>query len=293
MTKLLPLVSVIIPSYNHSAFVTKCVESVCTQEYPNKEIIVIDDGSTDNSLRILEQMKRIYDFHLIPQKNVGLSATLNRGITEFAGGKYFTICSSDDYWLPGKIAKQVEYLEDHPDIPMVFSKSKIIDFDGNFLEDQTFSINRGLKGGMIFKEVILQEFHLPVNYMFRSEIFDKVGLFDEKAWAEDFDMNLRISIKYPIGFIDEFLACYRRGQNSNSVSQPKKIIYSHRYSIDKFKSSSLYTEAVRQWHFRNFIWFACRKDSKWFALKSMILSIRSFTDRRFIKGLRDLFLRWY
>ena len=176
---------------------------------------------------------------------------------------------------------------------MVFGKSKIIDFKGSFLKEQTKLLNNGLKGGKIFKEIILQEFHPPVNYMYRSVIFKEIGLFDEDAWAEDFDMNLRIAIKYPIGFIDDFLACYRRGENSNSTTRPYRIINSHKYSIDKFRRTEYYTEAILRWHYRNFLWYACRKKSKLFAIKSMFLSIRFITDEIFVKGIRDLLLRWY
>jgi GT2 family glycosyltransferase len=238
-------------------------------------------------------LKLKYNFKLFFQENRGVSYTLNLGIKDYANGEYITFCASDDYWLPDKIVRQVKFLEENPDIPMVFGKSKIIDFKGSFLEEQTTLLNKGLKGGKIFKEIIFQEFHPPVNYMYRSVIFKEIGFFDEDAWAEDFDMNLRIANKYPIGFIDYFLACYRRGMNSNSSSLPYRIINSHIYSINKFRRSEYYTQAILRWHYRNFLWFACRKNSKLFAIKSMFQSISFLTDKMFIKGIRDLLMRWY
>jgi alpha-1,3-rhamnosyltransferase len=288
-----PLVSVIIPSYNHEAFIATCIRSVFSQDYLNFEVIVIDDGSTDNSREILAKLHQEYDFKLILQENHGLSFTLNRGIQGYSKGKYITLCSSDDFWLEGKLNKQVKFLEENHHIPMVFGKSKIIDFNGNYLEDQTIALNHGLKGGYIFKEIFLQDFHPPVNYMYRSDIFNIIGLFDPEAWAEDFDMNLRIACKFPIGYLDEFIYCYRRGENSSSTHQPYKIINSHRYSIEKYATSKYYSEAVKRWHYRNFIWYSSRKKTKLFALKSMILSLSLLFHQPFQKGIRDLLLRWY
>jgi glycosyltransferase involved in cell wall biosynthesis len=287
-----PLVSVIIPSYNHAPFLRTCIGSVCTHDYPAFEVIVIDDGSTDNSRKILEDLRYEFDFQLIFQENQGLGCTINRGITEFSSGKYITICASDDTWLPGKLRKQVQFLEDNPGIHMVYGKSEIIDFDGNILEKQTSELNRELKGGNIFREIIMLDFHPPVNYMYRADIFKESGLFETKGCAEDFDMNLRISAKYPIGYIDEFLATYRRGANSNYGDNPLHIVRSHRHSIDKFRDSRWYAKAVTRWHYRNFIWFAYRKGYKLFALKSMVCSIGYCFRMRYIKGIRNLVFRW-
>jgi alpha-1,3-rhamnosyltransferase len=287
-----PSVSVIIPSYNHAPFLRCCIESVCTQDYPSFEVIVIDDGSTDNSREILEILNQQFHFQLIFQENQGLSRTINRGITEFTKGKYMTICASDDTWLPGKLRKQVHFLEEHPGIPMVYGKSEIMDIDGNLLEKQTEELNRGLQGGHIFREIILLDFHPPVNYMYRADVFNETGLFETNGCAEDFDMNLRISARYPIGYLDEFLATYRRGPNSNYGNNPLHIVRSHRYSMDKFRNSPFYREAVVRWHYRNFIWFAYRKDYKLFALKSMFPAIGFCFRKSYIKGIRNLLFRW-
>jgi alpha-1,3-rhamnosyltransferase len=287
-----PLVSVIIPSYNHERFITACIKSVFEQDYPCFEVIVIDDGSTDRSREILGELKQQFDFQLIFQENQGLSCTINRGITEYSKGKYITVCASDDYWLPGKLEKQVKFLEENPVVPLVYGKSKIIDTNSNCLEHQTILLNQGLKGGKIFKEIIFQDFHLPVNYMYRTEIFKDIGLFDTRVWAEDFDMNLRISAKYPFGYLDDYLACYRRGSNSSSSDEPWKIVRSHRCSIEKFRDSPWYGEALRRWHYRNFIWFAYRKGYKLFALKSMFYSLKFAGKKSYLKGIRDIVFKW-
>ena len=118
---------------------------------------------------------------------------------------------------------------------MVFTKAYSVDHNSNTLEKRTLEINKGLLGGDIFKEIILQKIHPPVNYLFRSSIIKKLGYYDEKIWAEDFDMNLRISEHNKIGFIDQFLFFYRHPEYNKNLNF--KTIYSHKKSIEKFKHS--------------------------------------------------------
>ena len=118
---------------------------------------------------------------------------------------------------------------------MVFTKAYSVDHNSNTLEKRTLEINKGLLGGDIFKEIILQKIHPPVNYLFRSSIIKKLGYYDEKIWAEDFDMNLRISEHNKIGFIDQFLFFYRHPEYNKNLNF--KIIFSHKKSIEKFKHS--------------------------------------------------------
>jgi GT2 family glycosyltransferase len=129
--------------------------------------------------------------------------------------------------------------------------------------------------------------------MYRLELFDKVGFFDPNAWAEDFDMNLRIAERYKLGYIDDFLACYRRGGNSNSSKRSYKISQSHRYSIEKFCLSPYYKEAITRWHLRTFLWHAGQKNMKLVALSSLTRCFNLPINKTFIKGIRDLFLIWH
>ena len=192
-----PLVSIVVPSYNHASYIEKCIESIIEQDYENYELIVIDDGSTDNSRDILSSLQKKYDFYLEFNENQGLAKTLNRGFKEIAKGKYFAICASDDYWLPKKLTSQVEFLENNPNFGMVYGKVITIDENDKIIEETSEYKNRNLKGGMIFKELLFLEFHPPVNYMYRATVIQKMGFFDENIWAEDFDMNLRLSLKKP------------------------------------------------------------------------------------------------
>ena len=284
------LVSIVVPSYNHSQYINECIESIFNQSYTNFELIVIDDGSKDNSVEILKKLKLKYDFKLIAKKNEGLSKSLNIGFKDHSNGYYLTFCASDDYWHKDKLKKQVAFLEDNQDYQMVFTKAYSVDHNSNTLENRTLEINKGLLGGDIFKEIILQKIHPPVNYLFRSSIIKKLGFYDEEIWAEDFDMNLRISEHNKIGFIDQFLFFYRQPEYNKNLNF--KTIYSHRKSIEKFKHSRYYKTAIKKWHYKCFLWYAPYKKGKKIAFIGMVKNIDKFLTKEFLIFLTVLLRKW-
>lgn len=288
-----PLVSIVVPSYNHASYIEKCIECIKNQDYDNYELIVIDDGSTDNSPEILSELQKKYGFYLKLNKNQGLVKTLNFGLKEIAKGKYFTICASDDFWLPNKLTLQVEFLEKNPNYAMVYGKAKVIDENDNILKERTEATNLNLKGGDIFKELLLNEFHLPVSYLFRGKVIQKMGFYRENIWAEDFDMNLRIAKKYHIGFINEYLFCYRVNNSIPSKNLNFKTIYSHKSSIEQFKDSEYYTQAIKLWHFRCFTWYAPFYKGKKLAIKGMSHNLDKIFTIEFWRSFVVLFLRWH
>ena len=235
MIKKNPLVTILIPSYNHSKYITQCIESIYSQTYKNFDLIVIDDGSTDGSIKILNTLNLTYNFKLVIQENKGISFTLNRCIREYTNGQYFTFCASDDYWLPQKLELQVNFMENNYFYPMCFGKAIYINENSNIL-DSGNSVEV-FKSGYLFNDILLLKTHPPVNYLFRREIFDEIGLYDDSLPAEDFDMNLRISYKYMIGFIDEPLFYYRVSDALIKTVRFDKISDSHLKSIEKFKHS--------------------------------------------------------
>ena len=296
MTKskeIFPIVSIIIPSYNHDKFISKSVISVINQTYTNIELIVIDDGSNDNSSKVLKELQLKFGFILIFQKNHGIAFTLNRGIKEFATGKYVSICSSDDYYHPEKIEKQVKYLEEYSDIPMCYSMIEEVELDGRINENTN---NNKLKGGYIFKDVLLQKFHPPVTYLFRKEIFYEVGFYREDIITEDYLMNLRISFKYPIGFIAEKLYYYRIGgpapNNKNASDYHYEVSKAHLKCILEFNKSNHFSEAIREWNYRNFRNFASYKKYKSNAILALASSYTRIFRLRFWKSILQLLFTW-
>ena len=161
------------------------------------------------------------------------------------------------------------------------------------MKERTEATNRNLKGGDIFKQLLYLEFHLPVSYLFRGKVIQKMGFYRENIWAEDFDMNLRIAKKYPIGFINEYLFCYRVNNSIPSKGLNFKTIYSHKNSIDQFKDSEYYNQALKLWHFRCFTWYAPFYKGKKLAIKGMAHNLDKIFTREFWRSFVMLFLRWH
>ena len=190
-----PLVSVLIPSYNHQLYVIKCIQSVLNQSYKNIELIVIDDGSLDESPKLIDEFNSTLQnkFKFIIQRNHGLPSTINYFLS-LIKGKYFCICASDDFWVDNKIELQVKYMESFS-YKMCFGKVIPIDLYDNILN---YDLNSKLKGGWIFNDLMLMKFHPPVNYMYLTETVISLGCFDEEIHTEDYYMNLKISEKFEI-----------------------------------------------------------------------------------------------
>lgn len=287
-----PLVSIVVPSYNHAAYIEECIESIVHQDYSNFELIVIDDGSQDESPGILKRLQDKYGFILELNKNQGLSKTLNRGFRDLAKGKYFTFCASDDKWFQGKLRKQVNFLEKNLECAMVYGRAWYFDEDGMALENLNKE-NKTYKGGYIFNELILQRFHPPVNYMLRANVVRSLGYYREHIWAEDFDMNLRIAEKYSIGFLDEYLSYYRVNNRIPSKVLNFKSVYSHRDSIDLFKHRPEYSEAIKAWHFRNFKWYAPFRMGKKLAFIGFVRNLDRIFERDTLISLSIFIFKWH
>ena len=125
-----PLVSVIISSYNHAEFIEESILSVLAQSYPNIELLVVDDGSKDDSVSRIRKLQERYGFDFIAQPNQGLSKTLNQSITR-ARGNLIAPFGSDDVMLPERIAIQVEYLKDKPEVGICAGNIQEINADNS------------------------------------------------------------------------------------------------------------------------------------------------------------------
>jgi glycosyltransferase involved in cell wall biosynthesis len=284
-----PLVSVIVPCFNHEKFVLQCIKSILDQTYKYIELIVIDDGSKDQSICILKEINKIFNFKLIIQENRGLAATLNRGIKEFSSGQYLSFCASDDYWELDKIQKQVDFMENNKFYPMCYGRTYYVNEESEIInraKDET------LKGGSIFEDIFLFKLHPPVNYMYRRDIFDELGFHQENVFAEDYDMNLKISSKYCIGFIDDYLGFYRLTDFTNKINRVEKVAESHLISIEKYQHLPQYFDAKRMVHLRKFDNYSGYKRFKIKACQSLFKSIKFFYKTRFILGVIKLYIYW-
>jgi len=216
------LVSVIIPTYNRADFIIETVKSVLCQTYQDFEIIIIDDGSTDNTSDLI---KTIDDVRLkyIYQKNSGLPASpRNVGIKK-AKGNFIAFLDSDDLWLPEKLEKQVEILANDDNIGLVYCNASY--FGADYHGDSTI-VQKGYSGD-VFDKLIEKNFVPALSVMCRREVFTVAGLFDESKnlrAVEDYELWMRIAKYFKLHYIDQVLCRYRL-HSQNILGE------------DKFKSS--------------------------------------------------------
>ena len=191
-----PKVSVIIPTYNRLQYLGRAIRSLLAQTYRNFELIVVDDGSTDETTLMIKRFPQVI---YLQKTNSGVSRTRNLGIRR-AKGEWIAFLDSDDEWLPQKLEKQMEYLNAHPEIK-IFQTEEIWIRNGKRVN----SMKKHKKyGGNIFKECLPLCIVSPSAVIIKREIFDEVGLFDENFPAcEDYDLWLRIAARFPIGLMDE------------------------------------------------------------------------------------------
>jgi len=213
--KNIPLVTVVIPCYNRAEYIQITLNSVFEQTYPNIEIIVIDDGSLDESFEILTSQKHKIRLYQHPGgENRGQSSSINLGLSK-ACGDYISILDSDDVFASQKIEKQVDYLETNSSIGLVYSNGMNIDSAGKEMYPLYLD---GPRDGIGPEEVLeSSSFNLPSNAMVRKSVFTKAGFLDESLRsAQDHDMAIRIAEIAPIGYLNEILWFYRRHDASIS-----------------------------------------------------------------------------
>lgn len=217
-----PLVSVIIPTYNRAWALETAIDSVFSQDYKNFELIVVDDGSTDDTEAWIKKYGK--SLHYIRQPNMGVSAARNRGISA-AAGPLIAFLDSDDYWYPEKLSTQVNFFNKNPD-------TQICQTEEIWIRNNR-RVNPKKKhkkpSGMIFIPSLALCLVSPSAVMMRKTLLAKVDAFDESLPAcEDYDLWLRVSCRYPVHLIDIPLMVKTGGhkdQLSTAVGLDKYRIY--------------------------------------------------------------------
>jgi len=205
-----PLVSVIVPSYNHEAYIEECILSIVNQTYKNIELIVIDDGSTDCSREILERMQKQYGFVLIFQENQGVSKTMNKAIRQYSHGKYITGSGSDDFLALEKIEKQVKFLEMNPDCDMVFGKVYMVDEKSQIIEDLEIFEPFTEPVKYIPFDLLIENNRVPaMSVTMRKDRWEECGGYSENTIIEDFDLWLKFAYYGKIAYVNDYFAYYR------------------------------------------------------------------------------------
>ena len=217
-------VSVIVPAYNRSRMLKEAADSVLNQDYPQFELIVVDDGSTDDTPELLAAYGE--KITIIREPNRGVSAARNRGIAA-AKGELIAFLDSDDLWLPGKLAKQAAFFHARPEA-LICQTEEIWIRRGKRVNPK----NRHRKlSGMIFEPSLHLCLVSPSAVMMRRSLFEKVGLFDETLPAcEDYDLWLRVSCRYPVFLIDTPLIVKRGGHADQLSAAP---------GLDRYRIASI------------------------------------------------------
>jgi len=208
-----PLVSVILPAYNAQAYIAQAVASVLDQDYANLELLVVDDGSTDDTANhpaLSDPRVRV-----LQQINAGPAAARNLGLTQ-ARGELIAFIDADDLWLPGKLTAQVGYLQTHPEVSIVFGGFQRWEAqaDGRFMAPPVPPPGDlgalAHPSGWIYTHLLLDSVVHIITAMVRKPVFAVVGPFDTQLpTGEDYDFWLRASRHFKMDQLAQTLACYR------------------------------------------------------------------------------------
>ncbi len=223
----LPLVSIIVPVYNGESYVRESLDSILAQTYPNLEIMVLDDASTDNTPAILaEYAGRV---ELIRQPvNLGIYGNANMGIAR-AKGKYVAVYHSDDVYLPQMVEEEVAFLERYPEAGAVFTSLTFIGPDsrafGHMDLPPEAQGNRPMDYRQIFNALLRYTNHLLMcpTAMVRASVHADVGVYNQPVYRNtaDMEMWLRIARSYPVGVLEQRLLRYRHFHDSSSMRYHK------------------------------------------------------------------------
>lgn len=220
----MPQISIIIPAYNAESTILGTIESVFQQTFQDFEVIVIDDGSTDRTVRILQDIKddrlKIFSY-----ENGGVCVARNRGISQSIG-KFIAFLDADDLWTPDKLELQLMALEEHPEAGVAYSWTTFTDVDAEG-KAVALSLSSSYQfAGNVYEQLLVSDFvHSGSNALVRRPAVEATGEFDSTcAGCADWDYWLRLSVHWPFVVVPKHQVFYRRaaGSMSSNVEKMRK-----------------------------------------------------------------------
>lgn len=271
-----PKVSVIIPTYNRAHYLEMAIQSVLHQTFPDFELIVADDGSTDDTQSLVQSLPDSR-LHYVYQEHKGISAAMNTGLRA-ARGDFIGRLDSDDSWLPDMLEVEVAILDARPEIGLVYGRAQGTDKEGTLLPEI-----RGFPEwypGDSLRSMLIVDFTSSITTLVRRSCFDRVGFYDESLNInEDWDIVLRIAAHYQFAFVDRVVARFRH-HDSNSSAPCSPLFLEHLDGrvkvLDNFFSQSRLSSdvlALKPMAYRNLYMLVGRH---WLGLQEHKRALRSF-----------------
>jgi GT2 family glycosyltransferase len=230
----LPFFSIIIPTYNRAEFLKICIDSVIKQTFEDFEVIIIDDGSEDNTRSIISELddKRI---KYIYQNHCGVSKARNTGI-KTASGKFICFLDSDDRFRTEKLSVTYEYIKNHPQYK-IFHSEELWYRNGTYLPPKK---RHQKPSGYVFAHAVKLCCISISTAAIEREIFEDIGMFDENLPAcEDYDFWLRVSSRYPIFLIPHYLTIKEGGHSDQQSKKYPAMDRFRIYSLEKILKSGI------------------------------------------------------
>jgi alpha-1,3-rhamnosyltransferase len=226
-----PLVSFLIPYYNHKQYVGQTLDSMLSDTYPNKEIIIINDGSTDTDISVIndwvERNNNTLPINFVSRENKGITKTFNE-LARISKGKYIVFCASDDYLINNTIRDRVSILEKNQEKMVLIADTSVVDGNSETIHkssiDDWMPYKRSNKENYFSDEglayEIINRWTLPGPCsMMNKKLFIESGGYDETLFLEDWDFYLRAAAQKSIIYYDQKVAAYRlHGKNFTSKS---------------------------------------------------------------------------
>lgn len=234
-----PLVSVLVPCFNHERYIEECLLSILRQDYENLELIVVNDGSTDSSAEKIEALRKVHGFQFYQQENKGVSAALNNALSH-AQGEFIITHDSDDVMLAGRLRRQISYMLEHSEVGLLGAKVIYIDSNGKPIKHKVSDNVRIRRWS--FDELLADAYAVgaPVA-VYRREAIDRVGGYDPAIKVQDFQMTLKIAeAGYKVDILPDRVTLYRRHETNISKTAYKSQLTYDLQVIEAYRSNPAY-----------------------------------------------------